>query len=808
MAAEDSFDLSDIHPGKREESRRNFANWDNSESKVIDHLELKQMYEENYSDPNGHQQSVLKDVESYMTNESASLKASKGPKGIGSVDQISNEDLILAATLVHDARAGITMEFRTETKYVRSYNLYKIQVLRSALFLTIFINLSLALFEKPAVPGLELPIWLTLIDMSSFTIQIMLQYNLNPVRWSRLLRPLFILNFPDGKEIRRAWRNIRRTVKEILHALFLLVFTILLFALVAFKIFQTRDDIVYPDGRPYFKEYAESFWDLYVLLTASNNPDIMMPAFDKSSWFSILFAVYIIICLYLLLNIFLAVTYNSYRENMRLDILQSVKDNRCKLQQAFDVLKVNRDGQDMVTYQTWCKLIRLAEPQMTTAQIDLFMLVLDDDKSGHISKKEFMNVANLLNVPLKQVEERMIWMERKFPTMYYSSPIEILQNMIKSRYLEYTLNLIIVTHIILIALDIKQADWIFLGIFTLEIALKIFLQGPVAYFEGFVHIFDCLITVLSLAGHIWNEIQMDKKSPEENSAITFILMLRIFRIFKLLLHFKSFDLIFKTASNVFVSIVTYCAILFIIFYMYAILGMELFGNCIRYYGYNTSDPDKLFCGNPALNGSAFYALRYCKNNFNDIFSSFVILAALTVVNNWHVIAEGFVLVTSKAARLYFISFHVVTVVLVLNIITAFILDMFIMELYIQKAGKLDSVVEAKIKELGLGVEENTGMEISSPLSQRECNALHSLQGSGTLNRLKNERISAQSKKKQNITLRRSRRQNTRTSVHLPTLSRYDGTRFVLREKGFIKVEAMLQKLFETEDSAEISVHVS
>ncbi|KAK3599638.1 hypothetical protein CHS0354_029097 [Potamilus streckersoni] len=172
------------------------------------------------------------------------------------------------------------------------------------------------------------------------------------------------------------------------------------------------------------------------------------------------------------------------------------------------------------------------------------------------------------------------------------------------------------------------------------------------------------------------------------------------------------------------------------------------------------------------------------------------------------IAEGFVLVTNKAARLYFISFHVVTVVLVLNIITAFILDMFITELYMQKAGKLDSVVEAKIKELGLGVEENTGMEISSPLSQQECNALHSLQGSGTLTRFKNEKISSKSKKKQKINLRRSRRRSTRTSVHLPTLSRYDGTRFVLREKGFIKVETMLQKLFETEDSTEITVNVS
>lgn len=39
--------------------------------------------------------------------------------------------------------------------------------------------------------------------------------------------------------------------------------------------FISRTDIVYPDGRPYFKNYMDSVWDLYVLVTTSNNPDVM-----------------------------------------------------------------------------------------------------------------------------------------------------------------------------------------------------------------------------------------------------------------------------------------------------------------------------------------------------------------------------------------------------------------------------------------------------------------------------------------------------------------------------------------------------
>ena len=47
-----------------------------------------------------------------------------------------------------------------------------------------------------------------------------------------------------------------------------------------------------------------------------------------------------------------------------------------------------------------------------------------------------------------------------------------------------------------------------------------------------------------------------------------------------------------------------------------------------------------------------------------------------MVNNWMVIAEGFVLVTHKSARLFFVVFYVVGVLIVLNIVTAFALDAF------------------------------------------------------------------------------------------------------------------------------------
>lgn len=54
--------------------------------------------------------------------------------------------------------------------------------------------------------------------------------------------------------------------------------------------------------------------------------------------------------------------------------------------------------------------------------------------------------------------------------------------------------------------------------------------------------------------------------------------------------------------------------------------------------------------------------RYYLNNFDNIFSSFVTLFVLMVVNNWFVIMNGFVAVTNEWARVYFMLFYICAVV--------------------------------------------------------------------------------------------------------------------------------------------------
>ena len=63
---------------------------------------------------------------------------------------------------------------------------------------------------------------------------------------------------------------------------------------------------------------------------------------------------------------------------------------------------------------------------------------------------------------------------------------------------------------------------------------------------------------------------------------------------------------------------------------------------------------------------------------NDFFHSMVTLMALAIVNNWQVVSGTFIAMKENDYyRVYFIAFYFFAVILLLNIIVAFILDIFI-----------------------------------------------------------------------------------------------------------------------------------
>jgi len=181
--------------------------------------------------------------------------------------------------------------------------------------------------------------------------------------------------------------------------------------------------------------------------------------------------------------------------------------------------------------------------------------------------------------------------------------------------------------------------------------------------------------------------------------------------------------------------VSVAVVILLLYYFFAIIGMEVFSevelkNCCK----GTIFED--FYKDSGVNGSQVL-LRYYLNSFDvrptititihfpnfrtniqptkmhfyslpllqNVFSSFVTLFELTVVNNWYVIMEGHRIASgSRLSRLYFITFYLVTMCL-LTVVIAFILDTFLFRMRYKR--EMDKKTEQKMlrREVALSTDE-------------------------------------------------------------------------------------------------------
>lgn len=100
----------------------------------------------------------------------------------------------------------------------------------------------------------------------------------------------------------------------------------------------------------------------------------------------------------------------------------------------------------------------------------------------------------------------------------------------------------------------------------------------------------------------------------------------------------------------------------VVFLLFAVIGDRAFGGQI------SNQHSKIFRDSSVPD-------IYVEMNFNDLGSSIVTLFVLMAVNNWYLISRINVR-ENKYARWFFIIFYFLSVVVMLNIVVAFVIDMY------------------------------------------------------------------------------------------------------------------------------------
>ena len=153
------------------------------------------------------------------------------------------------------------------------------------------------------------------------------------------------------------------------------------------------------EGVQSFSTLPDAFFYMVVLLTTSNYPDVMMPSYSDSRINSIFFITFLVIGLFLLMNLLLAIFYAKYQERAD-DSIDKSRETRNKfLYELF--ITFDREGDGYInkkqTYEYMTEIDALVKNQdkkadqeelMSNMQFEQLFKVMDTDGSGSICPDE------------------------------------------------------------------------------------------------------------------------------------------------------------------------------------------------------------------------------------------------------------------------------------------------------------------------------------------------------------------------------------------------------------------------------------
>ncbi|XP_031984302.1 two pore calcium channel protein 1 isoform X1 [Corvus moneduloides] len=494
------------------------------------------------------------------------------------------------------------------------------------------------------------------------------------VRITRALRCIFLVDCRYCGAVRRNLRQIFQSLPPFIDILLLLLFFMVIFAILGFYLFSPNH------SDPYFNTLENSLVNLFVLLTTSNFPDVMMPSYARNPWSCVFFIVYLSIELYFIMNLLLAVVFDTFNDIEKRKFKSLLLHKRMAIQHAYRLL-VTKQRPSGISFKHFEGLLRFYKPRMCARERYLTFKALNQSNTPLVSLKDFYNFYEVVGLKWKAKRNREHWFDDLPRTAFLIfKGINIL---VKSRVFQYTMYTVVAVNAIWILVETfmlqggnffsRNVPWsyiVFLTIYGVELLLKTTGLGPVEYLSSGWNLFDFSVTLFAFLGLMALAFNMEP--------FYFIVVLRPLQLLRLFKLKKRYRNVLDTMFELFPRMASLGLTLLIFYYCFAIVGMEFFAGVVYPNCCNTSTVADSYrwvnhtVGNRTVVEEGYYYL----NNFDNILNSFVTLFELTVVNDWYIIMEGVTSQTTHWSRLYFMIFYIVTMV-VMTIIVAFILDAFV-----------------------------------------------------------------------------------------------------------------------------------
>ncbi|KAF0709368.1 Aste57867_5958 [Aphanomyces stellatus] len=518
------------------------------------------------------------------------------------------------------------------------------------------------------------------------------------------------------RDIRKTYTKMYKVLAEVQNILALVAIYICFFASLGTILFQGTDEAAI------MPSFLDAVWQLLILLTTANFPDVMMPAYATNRLYSVFFIVFVTFGIFFLINLVLAQIFSNFQSISTAQAATADAARRALLQQAFQVLvgvqhaikkqsiahrspatvlaicnsteAVDTDHDDTADtdHVAWIEIelavllfeelnyLNVTSTNMTHRDLLELFQRLDSDSTGRLGLANFLDICDAMGNFNKSYKKPLSEVERWLPSVarqqWYMRLCMFVEHKRFDGFVDTTLaanGVAVVIEMALASGNTESSDsWAavhtgFSCIYLVEMLLKVLVFGIRDYLHLFRNRFDAVITIICSAVDVYAYIP---NSFSDHTFVKMLLMVRCLRLLRILLaigRYDKFRVILATGWAMLPIGKSLLLAMACTMNVFALIGLQLFGGLISPGGVAT---DPLFVN------SSYAAAGYAANNFNDIPSAMVTLFELLVVNNWYEIVDGHVRVTSVWARLFFVTFWLVGVYLTLSLIVASILDAF------------------------------------------------------------------------------------------------------------------------------------
>lgn len=149
-------------------------------------------------------------------------------------------------------------------------------------------------------------------------------------------------------------------------------------------------------------------------------------------------------------------------------------------------------------------------------------------------------------------------------------------------------------------------------------------------------------------------------------------MLIVFRFLRIIPNMKPMAMVASTILGLVQNLRAFGGILLVVYYVFAIIGINLFQGAIVAPSGNSS----LVPANSSAPCGSFEQLEYWANNFDDFAAALITLWNVMVVNNWQVFLDAYRRYAGPWSKIYFVLWWLVSSVIWVNLFLALLLENF------------------------------------------------------------------------------------------------------------------------------------